>query len=314
MAQPCDSQPCKDHGFCTRNKDMECGAATDADCKSSTDCKENGYCKHHQGRCIPGSDAECAKAEYCKPYGLCSFAKSACVASSDADCKKSNQCKTLGLCSAENGVCVVSNKDDCKKLDGCRVFGKCTAKGKGCIVGSDADCSEAVVCKKGEACTRGSRHWGHFVITKIKGVSLEEGNKYKSIGDNIPDEAPSLVAGEDVQCLKVFRTLDWESPKDRTAARDSAEACCAKAKKTKPAINCSDFPNGGRHTSEGIAVKKTCIVQAGYTKGKTEEFAICRIKTPRCVVPAGAIKKDAVKGAEKGVEKGAEKGAAKKGK
>lgn len=318
LGQPCDAAPCKDHGFCTRNKGGNCGAATDADCKGSAACKSNGFCKHHEGRCIQGSDGDCARSDYCKPYGLCSYSNHECVAKSDNDCKKSSGCKTLGLCSAENGVCVVSNKDDCKALDGCKVFGKCTSKGHGCIVGSDADCFASSGCKEGKACKKGVRLWGHFVVTKIKPLNLSEGTKFASIGDNIPQAAPSLVAGEDVECMKVFRTVDYESPKDRTAGKEKAETCCKEARKTQKTITCGEIPNGGRHTSEGIAVKKKCMEQAGFTKGKIEEFAVCRIKTSRCVVPAGVETKAAEKGAEKGAEKqGAEKGAekgAKKGK
>jgi len=310
MAQPCDAQPCKDHGFCSRNKDGECGAANDSDCSSSADCKSKGFCKHHDGRCIQGSDKDCARSDYCKPYGLCSFSNNQCVAKSDTDCKKSTGCKTLGLCTAENGVCVVGKKNDCKALNGCKVFGKCTSKGKGCIVGADSDCAVSQACKKDEACKRGYRYWGHFMVTDLKSLSLGDVAEFKSIGDQVPQEAPSLVAGEDVECMKVFRTLEYESPKDRAAARVQAEDCCKKALKTNPKISCAAIPNGGRHTKAGITVKKTCMEQAGFTKGKIEAFAVCRIKTPRCTVPPEVLKKAAekAKAAEKTAAPATKKG------
>ena len=284
MAQPCDSKPCKAHGLCTRNESGECGAASDQDCTGSVACKENGYCKHHQGRCIPGSDAACVKAEYCKPYGLCSFSNNACVAKSDKDCQKSDQCKTLGLCSAQDGVCVVGKNADCKPLDGCKVFGKCTAKGHGCIVGSDSDCASATVCKEQKACKRGPQYWGHFVVTGTK-APIGGDNKYESVGQNVPQAAPSLVAGEDAECMKVFKTVDYVAPKDRAAGVKKALECCVAAAKNNSKLSCTEIPNGGKHTADAIAAIKTCIEQAGFTKGRTEAFSLCRIKTQKCVAP-----------------------------
>ncbi len=305
-AQPCDAKPCKDHGFCTRNKDGECGAASDSDCSSSKACKSKGFCKHHGGACIQGSDKDCKKSAYCKPYGLCSFSNNKCVAT-DKACQASDGCKTLGMCTAENGTCAVSKASDCKALDGCKKFGKCTSKGNGCIVGSDKDCASSEVCTKAKACKKGNRFWGRFTVNDISKMTLADGVKFTSIGGNIPQDAPSLVAGEDVECLKVFKTVDFESPSDRAAGKEKAEKCCKAAAKGKKGITCTDFPNGGKHTSVGIKVKKKCMVEAGFTKGKVEAFALCRIKTPRCTIPPEVLKKmieeakaKAAKGAPKG--------------
>jgi hypothetical protein len=92
------SQACRVHGRCTLlgNK---CDVVTDADCKASEVCKEDGSCQRiirwdGTAACVP----PCDRREPCRAVGYCQRKGERCLPGSDADCAQSLACKLKGRC------------------------------------------------------------------------------------------------------------------------------------------------------------------------------------------------------------------------
>jgi hypothetical protein len=120
---------CKLSGWCTFDKSVgRCTATSNADCRASTHCRQQGTCGlwqdsiHHQGAgpvqyrltgsCLAVSAKDCRASVGCKVFGNCGFKTESgyCTATSNADCRASWQCRDNGQCryrkSKTGGECV----------------------------------------------------------------------------------------------------------------------------------------------------------------------------------------------------------------
>ncbi len=139
VSQDC-SQRCSDDGLCSADWLWNCGwsrcctAVSDADCRASRACRDEGECSTFLGDCVAKIDADCAGSRDCNDHGRCSARAGACEARSDSDCVESTGCKTLGLCSRSKvgTMCMVTRDADCERSALCSQEGRCTAKDGRC--------------------------------------------------------------------------------------------------------------------------------------------------------------------------------------
>jgi cell division septation protein DedD len=76
------------------------------DCKSTPACAASGSCTvTPKNTCTVGSDADCRQSEDCQNDGLCTAVSGMCRAGSTADCQASKGCQTHGYCEWSNGSC-----------------------------------------------------------------------------------------------------------------------------------------------------------------------------------------------------------------
>lgn len=139
-----------------------CHAKDDADCRKSTQCKENKRCIALGGECVVLNQGYCSNStanKDCETKGKCSLDSrtNQCVAKSDADCARGNECKTQGFCSydATTQNCIVKTDADCLRSSECTTLGRCgrsDVKGTTalCIVRSHDDCIQSAQCKDQE--------------------------------------------------------------------------------------------------------------------------------------------------------------------
>ena len=110
---------CKKYGRCTALYGYgSCQATSDADCRASNDCKEEGNCTAKDGRCQATSDADCRASETCQEYGRCTA---------------SEVCQEYSNCTAKDGWCEVTSDADCKGSTVCSERDWCTAKDGSCV-------------------------------------------------------------------------------------------------------------------------------------------------------------------------------------
>ena len=110
-------------------------------CKEKPACKANGLCADKDGNCVAGSDDDCKQSDSCAQYGRCKRyeygkdkSKAKCEVGSDEDCKKTVDCKSLGKCTYVNdGLCMIKSDDDCKQSEACTKEGRCRHAAGGCL-------------------------------------------------------------------------------------------------------------------------------------------------------------------------------------
>lgn len=138
-------------------------AVGDGWCQALPGCAERGACYEVARQCLIGSDADCRSSRICREEGWCSlvpggtkmgdaFLDSLCGAVSDADCASSVACRTGGFCHADNQLCVAKSADDCRAAEACTRFGLCSFAAGACRASSDADCQQASLCRDWHAC------------------------------------------------------------------------------------------------------------------------------------------------------------------
>jgi hypothetical protein len=97
----------------------------DKTCHDGVDCKDRGFCgadfvksflgANRELECVALSDADCRASKACSDAGLCAYFSSACVAKSDEDCRTSKRCETHDECAHAADKCVRSD-GTCDKL------------------------------------------------------------------------------------------------------------------------------------------------------------------------------------------------------
>jgi cell division septation protein DedD len=76
------------------------------DCESTPACTASGSCTvTPKNTCTVGSDADCRQSEVCQNEGLCTAVAGMCRAGSTGDCQASKRCQTHGYCEWINGSC-----------------------------------------------------------------------------------------------------------------------------------------------------------------------------------------------------------------
>jgi hypothetical protein len=100
-------------GRCSR-VDGKCALAKDADCarvftenpkkQKVMSCAAHGLCTFEGGKCVL-SDAGCRKSSMCREEGRCTERRGACVATSNEDCAQSQLCARNGACIAVEERC-----------------------------------------------------------------------------------------------------------------------------------------------------------------------------------------------------------------
>jgi len=75
----CASTPaCQAYGNCTVTLKNTCTAASNADCRQSAVCQNDGLCTAVAGMCRAGSKAECQASTGCQTHGYCEWSNGAC--------------------------------------------------------------------------------------------------------------------------------------------------------------------------------------------------------------------------------------------
>ncbi|HQY65171.1 MAG: hypothetical protein IPQ09_22685 [Myxococcales bacterium] len=137
-----------------------CIATSDADCRKSTNCKEQGACAVENERCVPKSVEDCRASSACKARGNCSLSVT-CAVVSEADCKLADVCTKQGHCTFQSmgpgwGTCAAGSAADCKRAPLCKTEGLCSVvspSSGGKICGAtNADCKASPVCKSEGRC------------------------------------------------------------------------------------------------------------------------------------------------------------------
>jgi hypothetical protein len=111
---------------------------SEADCRSSPQCLDNGLCKTENGRCIAASNADCRRSTACATQGLCTVEESRCVVGA-ADCRRTPECAEVGRCTYQNGWCIAGSGADCAQSRGCHEEKLCFLRGDRCVDASGVD-------------------------------------------------------------------------------------------------------------------------------------------------------------------------------
>jgi len=75
----CASTPaCQAYGSCTVTVDNTCTAASNADCRQSEVCQNDGLCTAVAGMCRAGSKVDCQVSTGCQTHGYCEWSNGAC--------------------------------------------------------------------------------------------------------------------------------------------------------------------------------------------------------------------------------------------
>jgi hypothetical protein len=152
-AQDCEAS-CRKAGKCAIVAGGTCVAATDADCRQSTECLTEARCTAKAGVCV-ATDASCRASWHCRVSGACSAPSGYCMATSDADCGESESCKADGRCTHRKGRCVLTKTEDCARSLGCAASGRCVAGAGFCTYSDDAYCRGSEACRELGECSAG---------------------------------------------------------------------------------------------------------------------------------------------------------------
>ncbi len=104
VGEPCGAPAdCRDGLVCLEKQCLAAEAAADR-CNTSDQCKSHGDCTPFEGTCQAHSDADCKRSAWCAEQGWCTFRERPidnvrhCAAASAADCMQSEACKRSGRC------------------------------------------------------------------------------------------------------------------------------------------------------------------------------------------------------------------------
>lgn len=148
---------CREEGACTE-KNGECLANSNEDCRKSALCIRNGRCSLDETShtCVARVATDCAKADVCLRGGkdeTSSVDTRVCQARPGVDactadfCQRFEFCALRGDCHAESGICMPTEPKDCAESFPCKIYGRCTFSGNNCFVTNQADCQASYECK-----------------------------------------------------------------------------------------------------------------------------------------------------------------------
>jgi TPR repeat protein len=136
-----------------------CPKVTNDYCVMEDSCSSDASCAYHydreagEGGCVAKTNAHCRQSDLCKEQGKCTHSSGECVASQAADCEASSRCKERGECTAGGTSCV----DACQNTQGCNARGECgwaRREGQICEPKTDSQCSSLAACKEKGYCSR----------------------------------------------------------------------------------------------------------------------------------------------------------------
>lgn len=124
---------------------------SDEDCRHSADCRDDGRCKHGDGRCVVGSWEDCKASAACSKEGRCYLEAGECRPITEEHCLQAEACTEHGRCVLDKGRCTYP-ADYCRNRTECLDRGACTMRGDRCVAGDDRDCVFSALCAQQQLC------------------------------------------------------------------------------------------------------------------------------------------------------------------